>query len=485
MTNQPPINFPLFLAWWNRVQHQSTPSHHFDIAQWLQDRDDAGDINLLLLAFRGCGKSTLIGLYAAWRLVLDPNLRILVISADDHLAIRMVRNVRRIIERHPACVDILPENPNEWASDRFTVLRPGDLRDPSMVAAGITGNITGMRADLIICDDVEVPNTSDSADKRNELRARLHELSFIKSSNATMLYIGTPHAFDTIYADQPRDDIPGHLPFLDGFTTLRLPIYTKDGTSHWPEKFSIEKLNDMHRRVGVARFQSQMMLKPYNIDDSYLDPALINFYDDPIVYIKEIRKTYLGAHEILSLRAWWDPALATGAGDKSVLAVVAVDTNGHFYVHHLAYLNVADHLNGNIAHAQCMAVTDILKRFRVPVIGIEINGIGQMLPGILREKIAQARLGTTVLGMTSHGHKNERIIQALETPLAARMVHAHRSILRTRFLDELRDFKPGKLGNRDDGLDAVASAIATEPLRLPRHQYAHSTPIRPNWRVHG
>jgi clan AA aspartic protease (TIGR02281 family) len=201
-----------------------------------------------------------------------------------------------------------------------------------MVAAGITGNITGMRADLIICDDVEVPNTSDTLDKRDELRARLHELSFVKSSNATMLYIGTPHAFDTIYAEHPRDDIADHIPFLQNFKTLRLPIYDDHGLSRWPEKFNVEKINDIHDRVGHARFQSQMMLKPFNINNSYLDPTLVRFYDDSLIYTKEMRQTYLGDEKIISLRAWWDPALSTGKGDKSVIAVIAVDEDGHFYI---------------------------------------------------------------------------------------------------------------------------------------------------------
>ena len=59
--------------------------------------------------------------------------------------------------------------------------------------------------DLIICDDVEVPNTSNTAQKRENLRERLRELDFILSPNGTMIYIGTPHAYDTIY--NTGDDI--------------------------------------------------------------------------------------------------------------------------------------------------------------------------------------------------------------------------------------------------------------------------------------
>ena len=41
---------------------------------------------LLLLAFRGAGKSTLVGLFSAWLLANDPALRILALSADLALA---------------------------------------------------------------------------------------------------------------------------------------------------------------------------------------------------------------------------------------------------------------------------------------------------------------------------------------------------------------------------------------------------------------
>ena len=56
-----------------------------------------------------------------------------------------------------------------------------------------------MRADLIICDDIEVPNTCNTAQKRENMRERLRELDFILSPTGAMIYIGTPHTMDTIY----------------------------------------------------------------------------------------------------------------------------------------------------------------------------------------------------------------------------------------------------------------------------------------------
>ena len=98
-------------------------------------------------------------------------------------------NVHRFNTRHK----------KEWASGRITVNRPIGIREPSVICQGIHGNITGMRADLIICDDVEVPNTSNTAQKRENLRERLRELDFILSPDGAMIYIGTPHTLDSIY----------------------------------------------------------------------------------------------------------------------------------------------------------------------------------------------------------------------------------------------------------------------------------------------
>ncbi len=84
-----------FVWVWNAAQGrgQETPAVHRRIARWLQARRAAGDRRLLLMAFRGCGKSTLVGLYCAWRLLLDPDARILVLAADHDLAVKMVATV--------------------------------------------------------------------------------------------------------------------------------------------------------------------------------------------------------------------------------------------------------------------------------------------------------------------------------------------------------------------------------------------------------
>ena len=188
-----------FLDEWNRVLGYKTPEHHRNIMAFLVEVWQKSPHRGLLMAFRHSGKSTVVGIFVACVLYMHPETRILILSAENGLASRMVGHVRHILENHPWCGDLIPTNKKEWASGRITVKRPIGIREPSVICQGVHGNITGMRADLIICDDVEVPNTTNTSQKREMLRERLRELDFILSPNGTMIYIGTPHTHDTIY----------------------------------------------------------------------------------------------------------------------------------------------------------------------------------------------------------------------------------------------------------------------------------------------
>ena len=184
---------------WNKHINMTTPQHHRKIMNFLVDCLENEPHKGLLTAFRHSGKSTVVGVFVACVLCVRPNARILVLSAETTLANRMVNHVRNILENHPLCIDMIPKNKKEWASGRITINRDVGIREPSVICQGIHGNITGARADLIICDDVEVPNTCNTPQKRDGLRERLRELDFILSPNGAIIYIGTPHTTETIY----------------------------------------------------------------------------------------------------------------------------------------------------------------------------------------------------------------------------------------------------------------------------------------------
>ncbi len=198
--------FYKFLDQWNEICGMQTPSHHRQIMKFLVEIWNDNPHRGLLMAFRHSGKSTVVGIFAACVLYMRPETRILILSAESNLAARMVAHIRHILENHPQCATLVPKIKKEWASGRITVNRAVGIREPSVICQGVHGNITGMRADLIICDDVEVPNTSNTPQKRENLREKLRELDFILSPGGTMIYIGTPHTSDTIYRTHAADN---------------------------------------------------------------------------------------------------------------------------------------------------------------------------------------------------------------------------------------------------------------------------------------
>ncbi len=461
-------DFRMFLLLWNQTQNLRTPDIHKRMALWMERAWKTGRKELLLMAFRSSGKSTMAGLFCAWLLYRKPELRILVLAADDALAGKMVRNVKRIIERHPLTGKMKPDRADQWASDRFTVRRSMELRDPSMLARGITSNLTGSRADVVICDDVEVPNTCDTAEKRAELRERLGEISFILVPGGTQMYIGTPHNYYTIYADAPRVEIGETKSFLHGFHALKIPVLNDAGESSWIERFSEADIAIMKDRAGPNKFSSQMMLRPANIAEGRLDPRRLNLYSDQADYAPELGTMFIGSRRMVSAHAYWDPSFGTAKGDRSVLACVFGDDEGNLYLHDLVYIAPSVEGGEDEASAQCRIVAGILKRHMIPNVAVETNGIGKFLPAILRNILAREKVPASVSEINNSQPKHVRILESFDAPLAARRLYVHERVMKTPFAAEMQEWRPGATRGHDDGLDASAGAISLHPLRLKR-----------------
>ncbi|EHM03337.1 hypothetical protein HMPREF9946_00299 [Acetobacteraceae bacterium AT-5844] len=474
---EPPADLLEFVWVWNTQLRQGTPPVHRRILRWLDTRRAEGDERLLLMAFRGCGKSTLVGLYCAWVLSRWPETRILVVAADHQLATKMVATVRRIVERHPLCTHLIPQHAEAWAVDRFTVRRQGALRDPSMLAAGLGGNITGTRAELIICDDVEVAGNCDSPGKREELRERLAETEFILTPGGTILYVGTPHCAESLYLHPDEGEA-----FLAGYKRLRIPLLDGRGHSAWPERFSATMIAQMRERVGPIHFGRQMLLRPVAGAAARLDPSLIIRYPEETDYREANGRPVLSllGRRMVSGGGFWDPAYGRpGSGDGSVLAATYADGEGNHYLHRLTYLTHDPGAPDDPATQQCRQVARIARELLLPVLRVETNGIGRFLPALLKREMARAGAACAVVEQHSRRAKQDRILSALDPVLAARKLHAHERVFRTPFPTEMSEWKPDTPGLRDDALDAVSGCLLAEPVRLPG---APPAPRGPGWR---
>ncbi len=344
------------------------------------------------------------------------------------------------------------------------------------------GNITGSRADIVICDDVEVPRTSDTAGKREDLRSKLDEASYVLTPQGTQIYVGTPHHYYSIYADEPRQELGEDKSYLTGYQCLVLPILTEAGKSQWPERFSREAINQLKQNTGPMKFRSQMMLEPVNIAESRLDPKLLHFYeaDLNVDYSATRKRLFIESDEILSMSSYWDPAFGHSASakqkrDGSVFALVLLGQSGRRYLHDLRYLKV-EVGQGDEASQQVRQIFKLCTHYGLRRVAIEINGIGRFLPGILRQTIKVEGLRCSVEEVVSKTAKDIRILEGFDALLAARALYVHRCVTKTPFVTEMQEWAPhGASKAHDDGLDAVAGALARLPqqgVRLSRKEQA-------------
>jgi hypothetical protein len=339
-----------------------------------------------------------------------------------------------------------------------------------MLAKGIGANITGSRADVVICDDVEVPNTCDSAPKRQDLRARLQEIDYVIVPGGLQLYVGTPHTYYTIYADEARMEVQEDIPFLDGFERFLMPLLDENGNSQWPERFPDKNIASIKRRTGKNKFESQMMLRPVNIAESRLDPDLLQPYLAELIYQENNHRASLMLKEanLVSASCWWDPSFGSpDKGDSSVIALVFSDDQGRYWLHALRYMTHDPSLLDQVDEANqlCQQVADFVREYYVPSVCLETNGVGKFLPGLLRKTLKERQISCAVLEKHSRTNKVERILSAFDVVLASKALYAHERVLATRFAAEMREWSPVN-SQKDDALDAVAGCLLSEPVRL-------------------
>ena len=184
----------VYLAWDHLGLPEPTPVQ-LDIAQYLQK----GPRRRVVQAFRGVGKSWLTSAYAVFRLLHDPRINILVVSASKQRADDFSTFTLRLINEIPICQHLKPREDQRNSKIAFDVGPAPASQAPSVVSKGITSQITGSRADLILADDVESLNNSATFLMRDKLSSSIAEFEAVLKPGGEILFLGTPQTEQSIY----------------------------------------------------------------------------------------------------------------------------------------------------------------------------------------------------------------------------------------------------------------------------------------------
>lgn len=433
----------MYLVWKHLNLPDPTPVQ-YDIADFLQN----GPRRTITEAFRGVGKSYVTCAFVVHQLLLDPEKKFMVVSASKSRADDFSTFTQRIILELPICQHLVARGDQRWSKIAFDVAPAKASGSPSVKSVGITGQLTGSRADIIIADDIEVPNNSMTQMMREKLSEAVKEFDAVLKPDGRIIYLGTPQCEMSLYNTLTERGYdmriwPARYPTLEKIeksygTRLAPMLYEKieydeslQGKPTDPDRFDEEDLIERELSYGRSGFALQFMLDT-SLSDANRYPLrlrdLMVMSCDPD---KAPEKPLYGIMKPiddlpnvgLSGDRYYAPEELLGAYrdyDGSVLAIDpsgrGADETGYAVVKMLAgylYLVEAGGIEGGYDQKTLQTLADIAKKHKVNTVLIESN-FGDGMFSELFKPYLQRTYPVTMEEVRHSKQKELRIIDTLE-----------------------------------------------------------------------
>ena len=449
-------DFKLFLqALWGQLDLPSPTRAQYAIADYLQH----GPKRLQIQAFRGVGKSWITGAFVLWTLFNNPEKKIMIISASKERADNMSIFLQKLIIETPWLVHLRPKSDDaRWSRISFDV-NCSPHQAPSVKSVGITGQLTGSRADLMILDDIEVPGNSMTEMMREKLLQLCTEAESILTpkQDSRIMYLGTPQTTFTIYRKLAERNyrpfvwparVPRKLSNYEGLIAPQLQEDIDNGAEAWDvtdaDRFTHEDLLEREAAMGRSNFMLQFMLDtslsdaekfPLKFADLIITsvnptqaPDSIVWCSDPRNVLKDLPTVGLPGdyfYSPMQIQGEWGPYTETicsidpsGRGTDETAATYISQRNGFLYVHEMR--SYRDGYSDN-------TLLDILrgcKKYNVTKLVIETNFGDGIVSELFRKHLQQTKQNIGIEEVRANVRKEERIIDALEP-----IMNQHRLII--------------------------------------------------------
>ena len=456
----------LYLCWKFLKLPEPTPIQ-YDIADYIQTKER----RLVVEAFRGVGKSWITSAYVCHQLLLNPQKNILVVSASKSRADDFSTFTQRLVNEMPILQHLIPRDDQRHSKISFDVAPAIASHSPSVKSMGITGQLTGSRADLIIADDVESANNSQTQLMRDRLSETVKEFdAIIKPDVGRIIFLGTPQTemslyntleergyktkiWTALYPDKTQTVGYGHK-----LSSIISEVTDKEGKPTDPQRFDDVDLMERLSSYGRSGFNLQFMLDttmsdsnryPLKLNDLIIAsgcstwkeaPAKIQWASgteqlkgiDPEIPNVGLKGDYFVAPMYTSpeyapfegCAMSIDPA---GRGeDKTAYAVLKM-------LHGVLYLTAIGALDGGYSDATLEELSSIAKRNKVNYVVIESNFGDGMATALL--KPVMAKIHPCEIEEVRHNiQKEKRIIDTLEP-----IMNGHRLVVDEQIIKD--DFK--------------------------------------------
>ena len=459
----------LYLCW-KQLNLPDPTSVQYDIADYVQN----GPKRRVIQAFRGVGKSWITSAYVCHQLLMDPTKNILVVSASKQRADDFSTFTLRLIHEMSILEHLKPRDEQRNSKVAFDVGPAPASHAPSVVSKGITSQITGSRADLIIADDVESLNNSATQMMRDKLLETIKEFDAVLKPEGEILYLGTPQTEMTIYSALSERGYktriwPARIPSESqqnrmGSTLAPLvKALTEDsGTPIDPLRFNNEDLMEREASYGRTGFALQFMLDatlsdqnryPLKLSDLLVMSISGDEGPEKVVWAPDRDRVVTDVPCVgLSGDRYYTPFEVSHGWKKFSGSVLAIDPSGRGadetayavvkMINGFLFVTDAGGIEGGYDDKALQRLAVIAREQKVNLVLVESNFGDGMFTALLKPVLAKI-YKVSVEEVRHSTQKERRIIDTLEPVMNQHRLVINRKVIEQDY-DSTRHLSPDK-----------------------------------------
>lgn len=413
---------------------------HKEIFKWMQEYNlfgKGGDLssNKLIMLPRAHLKSHMVATWCAWVITRHPEVTMLYVSATAELAETQLYAVQNIIgssvyQRYfPEYINPQEGNREKWSVKKLSIdhakRKIEGVRDATIATAGLTTNTTGWHADIIVADDLVVPENAYTEDGREGVRKKASQFTSIRNAGGFTMACGTRYHPSDIYAtwkEQQYETYDDEGNVLDRKPVWEVKEYAveADGIFIWPRAvrsdgkvygFDLSVLARIRAEYSDrVQFYAQYYNDPNDPGSDRISRDKFQYYDKK--FLKQKEGYWFFKNKKLNVYAAIDFAFSISKkADYTAIVVIGIDDEGFIYILDIDRFR-SDKISEYFSHIVALHSKWEFKKLRA-----EVTVAQAVIVRDLKDKMREEGLRLSVdefRPSRSNGSKEERIAAALE-----------------------------------------------------------------------
>lgn len=458
-------------------------SIHREIYSWMQDytlfgRGEGISNNKLIMLPRAHLKSHMVATWCAWIITRHPEVTILYVSATAELAETQLFAIQNIMDS-AVYKQFFPEyiNPQEGLREKWSVKkmsvdhkarRDQGIRDATVATAGLTTNTTGWHADIIVADDLVVPENAYTEEGRESVSKKASQFTSIRNAGGFTMACGTryhPNDVYSVWKDQvvPVYNDEGEMIGKEHVWDIKEYAVEVNGLFLWPRVvrpadgkafgFDLRVLARIEAEYSDrVQFYAQYYNNPNDPSSDRISRDKFQYYDLRKLHKEGSRWFY--NNKRLNIYAAIDFAYSMNkAADYSAIAVVGIDSDSNVYVLDLDRFKTTKTID------YFERIRDLHTKWKFHKLQAEVSVAQAVIVNSIKDYIRQYGLTLSIVEYrptTREGSKEERIAAVLEYRYDDYKMWHFEGGLTAVLEQELVEARPA----HDDLKDALASAVS-------------------------